>query len=46
MLIFDQVHYYYRKGQPLLASVSFEIQEGEFVAIVGETGAANPRWPG
>ncbi|MBQ4901463.1 energy-coupling factor transporter ATPase [Paenibacillus sp. Marseille-P2973] len=39
MLIFDQVHYYYRKGQPLLASVSFEIQEGEFVAIVGGNGS-------
>lgn len=35
MLTFDQVHFYYRKGQPVLNNVSFTIEAGEFVAIVG-----------
>lgn len=39
MLIFDRVHFYYRQAQPLLTSVSFGIQEGEFVAIVGGNGS-------
>jgi len=39
MLTFDQVHYYYRQGQTILNSASFEIHEGEFVAIVGGNGS-------
>lgn len=39
MLIFDQVHYYYRKGQTVIAPMSFEIHEGEFTAIIGGNGS-------
>lgn len=38
MLTFDQVHYYYKKGQPVVENVSFTIDAGEFVAIVGANG--------
>lgn len=38
MLRFDQVHFYYKKGQPILEEMSFEIAQGEFVAIVGANG--------
>ncbi|MFC3746937.1 ATP-binding cassette domain-containing protein [Paenibacillus sp. GCM10012306] len=39
MLVFDQVDYYYRRGNPVLQDVSFEIHPGEFVAIVGGNGS-------
>lgn len=39
MLTFDQVHYYYKKDQPVLEDISFTIQAGEFVAIVGANGS-------
>lgn len=39
MLIFDQVHFYYKKGQPVIDNVSFTIETGEFVAIVGANGS-------
>lgn len=38
MLSFDRVHFYYKKGHPILEDVSFEIGPGEFVAIVGGNG--------
>lgn len=38
MLVFNQVHFYYKKGQPVLDNVSFTINPGEFVAIVGANG--------
>ncbi|WP_435925597.1 energy-coupling factor transporter ATPase [Paenibacillus sp. DYY-L-2] len=38
MLKFDQVHFYYKKGQPILDNVTFSIGPGEFVAIVGGNG--------
>ncbi|MFF2754129.1 energy-coupling factor transporter ATPase [Psychrobacillus sp. NPDC058041] len=39
MLTFDHVHFYYKKGQPVVEDVSFTIQAGEFVAIVGANGS-------
>lgn len=39
MLTFDQVHFYYKKGQPVLEDISFTIEAGEFVAIVGANGS-------
>lgn len=39
MLTFDQVHYSYKKGQPVVENVSFTIEAGEFVAIVGANGS-------
>ncbi|MEC0240270.1 energy-coupling factor transporter ATPase [Paenibacillus dokdonensis] len=38
MLTFKQVHFYYKKGQPVLENISFTIEPGEFVAIVGANG--------
>jgi energy-coupling factor transport system ATP-binding protein len=38
MLVFDHVHFYYKKGQPVVENVSFTIETGEFVAIVGANG--------
>lgn len=39
MLTFNQVHFYYKKGQPVLEDISFTIVPGEFVAIVGANGS-------
>lgn len=39
MLTFDQVHFYYKKSQPVLEDISFTIEAGEFVAIVGANGS-------
>jgi ATP-binding cassette, subfamily B, multidrug efflux pump len=36
---FDQVHFAYNQGSPVLRDVSFEIQAGETLAIVGATGS-------
>ncbi|GGH21042.1 energy-coupling factor transporter ATPase [Paenibacillus segetis] len=38
MLIFDHVHFYYKKGQPVIQNMSFTIESGQFVAIVGANG--------
>ncbi|MEK4058157.1 MULTISPECIES: energy-coupling factor transporter ATPase [Paenibacillus] len=38
MLTFDHVHFYYKKGQPVIEDLSFTIETGEFVAIVGANG--------
>ncbi|WP_438350738.1 energy-coupling factor transporter ATPase [Paenibacillus sp. FA6] len=38
MLTFDHVHFYYKKGQPVIENMSFTIETGEFVAIVGANG--------
>lgn len=38
MLTFDQVHFYYKKGQPVIDDLSFTIEAGEFVSIVGANG--------
>ncbi|GAB6989750.1 ATP-binding cassette domain-containing protein [Paenibacillus pini] len=38
MLTFDQVDFYYKKGQPVIQQLRFTIQPGEFVAIVGANG--------
>jgi len=39
MLVFDQVGYYYRRGQEVVKEVSFTIQKGEFISIVGGNGS-------
>lgn len=38
MLRLDHVHFYYKKGQPVVDDISFTINQGEFVAIVGANG--------
>jgi ATP-binding cassette, subfamily B, multidrug efflux pump len=38
-LAFDNVHFAYREGQPILRGVSFSVKRGERIAIVGSTGA-------
>ncbi|MNW32537.1 Energy-coupling factor transporter ATP-binding protein EcfA1 [compost metagenome] len=38
MLTFDHVHFYYKKGQPVVEDISFTITAGEYVAIVGANG--------
>ncbi|WP_422661094.1 energy-coupling factor transporter ATPase [Paenibacillus sp. EC2-1] len=38
MLTFNQVDFYYKKGQPVLENISFTIESGEFIAIVGANG--------
>ncbi|WP_391119022.1 energy-coupling factor transporter ATPase [Psychrobacillus sp. L3] len=39
MLTFDHVHFYYKKGHPVVEDVSFTIKAGEFVSIVGANGS-------
>ncbi|MFJ8065897.1 energy-coupling factor transporter ATPase [Psychrobacillus sp. NPDC096426] len=39
MLTFDHVHFYYKKGHPILEDINFTIKAGEFVAIVGANGS-------
>lgn len=38
MLIFDQVHFHYKKDQPVVKNINFVIQKGEFISIVGKNG--------
>lgn len=38
MLTLDHVHFYYKKGCPVVDDISFTINQGEFVAIVGANG--------
>ncbi|WP_238652026.1 ATP-binding cassette domain-containing protein [Paenibacillus piscarius] len=39
MLVFDRVDYDYRQGEPVLRQLSFGIQPGEFVAVIGANGS-------
>ncbi|MEK3758144.1 ATP-binding cassette domain-containing protein [Paenibacillus sp. FSL P4-0338] len=39
MLVFDQVDFAYRRGQPVLRQLSFDIRQGEFVTIIGANGS-------
>jgi ATP-binding cassette subfamily B protein len=38
-VVFDDVHFAYKEGEPVLDGLSFEVQPGERVALVGATGA-------
>lgn len=38
MLTFDQVYFYYKKDKPTLEDISFTVEQGEFVGIVGPNG--------
>jgi ATP-binding cassette subfamily B protein len=38
-LVFDDVHFRYEKGPPVLQGLSFRVRKGERVAFVGHTGA-------
>ena len=37
-IVFDQVGFSYQPGEPVLQEASFQVAEGEIVALVGETG--------
>lgn len=36
---FDDVHFSYKKGTPVLKGISFELEAGQTMAVVGHTGA-------
>ena len=38
-IVFDQVWFEYRAGEPVLRDVSFEVRPGERIAVVGATGS-------
>lgn len=38
MLVFDEVHFYYHKDRPVTGNLSFTIEAGQFVAVVGANG--------
>jgi ABC-type multidrug transport system fused ATPase/permease subunit len=38
-VLFDNVHFAYKLGEPVLDGLSFEVRHGERVALVGATGA-------
>ncbi|URN93706.1 MAG: energy-coupling factor transporter ATPase [Candidatus Pristimantibacillus lignocellulolyticus] len=38
MLTFENVHFYYKKGKPIIENLNFTIEQGEYVAIVGANG--------
>ncbi|NIW25132.1 MAG: ATP-binding cassette domain-containing protein, partial [Gammaproteobacteria bacterium] len=38
-LVFDEVRFAYNPDEPVLDGLSFEVQAGERIAIVGATGA-------
>jgi ATP-binding cassette, subfamily B, multidrug efflux pump len=38
-VVFDRVWFHYKPGEPILKNVSFRIEPGEKVAVVGATGA-------
>lgn len=35
---FEDVHFYYVKGKPVLKGINFEVQKGETIALVGNSG--------
>jgi ATP-binding cassette subfamily B protein len=39
LIRFDDVHFAYRQGAPVLRGVSFDVTRGEKIAVVGATGA-------
>jgi ATP-binding cassette subfamily B multidrug efflux pump len=38
-VVFEDVHFEYKEGVPVLRGISFEVKSGETVALVGHTGA-------
>lgn len=38
-LVFDDVHFHYKSGVPVLKGVSFDLEAGQTMAVVGHTGA-------
>jgi subfamily B ATP-binding cassette protein MsbA len=38
-VVFDAVSFSYEENEPVLRNISFEVERGEFVGIVGESGA-------
>lgn len=38
-IVFEDVHFEYEKGKPILKGVSFEIEKGSTIAILGATGS-------
>jgi ATP-binding cassette subfamily B protein/subfamily B ATP-binding cassette protein MsbA len=38
-VVFDNVHFGYKEGEPVLKGITLEAQPGERIALVGETGA-------
>ena len=38
-IVFDNVHFSYRRGEPVLKGLSFTIEPGQKTAIVGATGS-------
>jgi len=38
-LKFDQVHFSYKEDEPVLKNISFQVEEGSIVALVGYTGS-------
>jgi ATP-binding cassette, subfamily B, bacterial len=37
-IIFDNVHFHYEKDDPVIKGLTFQVKEGEMVALVGPTG--------
>lgn len=42
MLTFDQVHFYYKKSQPVLEDISFTIEAGSLWRLLARMALANP----
>lgn len=38
-IVFDQVQFAYEEGKPILQDISFEVEKGETIALVGHTGS-------
>lgn len=45
MLTFDHVHFYYKKGQPVIEDLSFTIETGSSWQLSGRMAAASLQLP-